>query len=745
MNNFFLILLIAFSFSTCSYWLNSSIIHGSGYKLKIYEHPICKMKYCSQLLFKLDSDNFALCAETCPDWQNPGERYSLNEEEALALCVFSRDAKGISNILDKGYSGIFGCFLDPFNSALSKLRTFAKTYNMSTFSYLYTGAELERAKSYNLIDGSQCLLKKGDQITFTSYGSTSSDKKMANTFALEYGDKGGILITIQTLKKKTKAVMIEPFSFNKIEAEYIFPPGSKFEVVSSCEKKFVDDSKKKKKLLYEVEVKEIEELEEMDEYETQEIDPNENKIKKFTKICTGCNDEVHDYCKYCNEKNKCSECYAGYTPNENGKCVKCEENCLKCDYQNKKICKGCYNGFGLLGNQCLKCDNKNCINCDGNQKICQKCKEGYNLISGVCTKKSDTWCKSYNSKGKCSECFGGTYLENSECIECNIDDCSNCLNDSKENSRCTNCFPGFGLENEKCKNCKILGCENCLNNKCIDCENTYIKNNEGKCTKCEDEIDYCKECEFKNNNIQCKSCYKGYILVENKCQRCDYFQCFECKRENGKNICLSCLPGNELNSDGQCKSCENNCFECKYNKDNSQECLFCKNGYYMDKNKKCNKCSDGCEKCSIESGTEKCDLCSIINHYMDSNGKCQKCNNAIEGCERCNSDKNNKVICTKCGNNYALKNGECKKCLIDNCAFCEYDNKEICLRCEGKNSMNMFGIEQYGLKDGQCVECDSESCGKCKLNQEKNVLECEKNNANGLLILKILWIFILLF
>ena len=59
------------------------------------------------------------------------------------------------------------------------------------------------------------------------------------------------------------------------------------------------------------------------------------------------------------KKNKCSECFAGYTPDKNGKCVKCEENCLKCDYQNKKICKGCYNGFGLVGNQCLKCDNKN--------------------------------------------------------------------------------------------------------------------------------------------------------------------------------------------------------------------------------------------------------------------------------------------------------------------------------------------------------------------------------------------------
>ena len=111
MNNFFLILLIAFSFSTCSYWLNSSIINGTDYKLKIYKHLICKMKYCSQLLLKFDSVNFDLCEEICFDWQNPGERYSLNEEEALALCAFSRDAKGISNILDKGYSGIFGCFL----------------------------------------------------------------------------------------------------------------------------------------------------------------------------------------------------------------------------------------------------------------------------------------------------------------------------------------------------------------------------------------------------------------------------------------------------------------------------------------------------------------------------------------------------------------------------------------------------------------------------------------------------------
>ena len=164
MNNFFLILLIVFSFSNCSYWLNSSIIYGTNYKLKIYEHPICKMKYCSQLLFNLDSDSFNFCSETSFDWQNPGERYSLNEEEALALCVFTKDAKGISNVLSKGYSGIFGCFLDPFNSALLKLRTFAKSYNMSTFSYLYTGTELERAKTYNLIDGSQCLLKKGDHL-----------------------------------------------------------------------------------------------------------------------------------------------------------------------------------------------------------------------------------------------------------------------------------------------------------------------------------------------------------------------------------------------------------------------------------------------------------------------------------------------------------------------------------------------------------------------------------------------------
>ena len=45
--------------------------------------------------------------------------------------------------------------------------------------------------------------------------------------------------------------------------------------------------------------------------------------------------------------------------------------------------------------------------------------------------------------------------------------------------------------------------KNCINNKCIDCVKIYIKNSEGKCPKCEDELDYCKECEFKSNNIQC--------------------------------------------------------------------------------------------------------------------------------------------------------------------------------------------------------------------------------------------------
>ena len=69
----------------------------------------------------------------------------------------------------------------------------------------------------------------------------------------------------------------------------------------------------------------------MKEYETQTIDENEDKLKDHTKECTQCNDNVQKYCKYCEDNNQCSECYAGYTPNESGICVKCQNNCLNCN------------------------------------------------------------------------------------------------------------------------------------------------------------------------------------------------------------------------------------------------------------------------------------------------------------------------------------------------------------------------------------------------------------------------------
>ena len=81
--------------------------------------------------------------------------------------------------------------------------------------------------------------------------------------------------------------------------------------------------------------KEVDEF--VKDYETQEIDKDEDKLKEYTKVCSQCNEEAHNFCKYCEQKDKCSECYAGYIPNQNGKCIKCSNNCLKCDSNDLQL------------------------------------------------------------------------------------------------------------------------------------------------------------------------------------------------------------------------------------------------------------------------------------------------------------------------------------------------------------------------------------------------------------------------
>ena len=746
MDKIFQSLLIIFSLFIHCISLNTPLILGD-YKLKIYEHPKCEILYCSQILFKDDFWNYISCQLGASNWESAKDKFGLTEDEAVSLCMptYSAFARDITNILSKGDQGIFGCFLDHYNEALNKVLLYAKNNNMSTFDSLFHGISLEDAKSMKIIDGDKCLLTKGTIFYFSAYGSTSVDKKVARSFAVDQNQnkKGGIIINIKTLGKETKAVMVENFSsaVQKQEAEYVYPPYSKFEVISDCNRTFLENGK----ILYEVVVKEIKEYL---EYETQTRDPNEDIINKYTLQCTRCNENVHNNCKYCENSDRCSECYSGYIPNSKGQCIKCKSNCLKCiDENNLDKCIQCFNGFGLIESKCNSCKDNNCKNCDNNLNECNECKKGYILANKKCVEESEPWCKKYNLNGECEECFGGAYLKNSKCIDCQDKNCVKCKEENG-NEICIECVPGFGLDNGICKKCDIWGCLKCKDNKCITCDNYFALKSDGTCTRCYNiELGYCKKCKYENENLKCEKCYKGFLLENNYCKRCydaESSYCIECKEKI--DTCTSCLPSKILNNSDLCEDCGFGCSECQYNQ-GKKECLFCKNSFYMDTNKECKQCPDGCEKCIT---SETCDQCIIEKYVMNSEGLCEKCDNLIEGCEKCDKTENNEIICTQCEIGYSLKNGKCEKCksLIDNCAFCEINDKgkPTCLNCLNKNKIFMFGFEQYGIKDGKCLECNSKNCGECILNAD-NVPECTNKNSNGgnkltIIMLKIIIIFL---
>ena len=714
MNTIFLLLLI-FPFPINLISFNSSMILGEDYKLEIYEHPKCDLHYCSEV----SDSTYNGCKQFNEYWESAKDKYGLTEDEAISICMFTLNSAKISYVLSKGNSGIFGCYLDYFINAYNKIWLYSKIYETNYETTLYHGAMLDLAKSYKLIDGSQCLLKKGEYITFTSYTSTTTSYEVAENFA-DNDENGGIIITIKTLEKKTKGIYIESLSGLKGEKEYIFPPGSKFEVVSDCKRKF--SALFRNRIRYEVTVNEIEELEYLDDYETQTIDPNENKINKFTQLCTKCDKEAHNYCKYCEKSDKCSECFAGYRIDNNGICIKCEGNCLKC---NENKCTSCLKGYGNIKGICNKCNINNCINCDGDLNKCIECKRGYriniNNFGNVECLKIDTSCREYSSEGKCVKCFGGFYLDqNSKCIDCKEEKCLNC-----EGNICSKCIPGYGLNKGKCEICKE-GCENCSGDKCITCKSGYTLNEEGTCLSCNP---YCKECKIENNELKCLTCFGGYYLNNNNCNRCGSSNyCIECKDQF--DVCSSCLPGTVLNANKICESCDDGCRECMFNQENKKECLYCQNGYYMDSNKNCLKCKNGCARCN---GYEKCEECKMFSYYMNSNEECQSCNELINNCKSCDYNEKNQLKCTRCEKSYVLTNGTCEICEKENCDFCEIENegRRNCLQCQDETNLIMFGQEKYGIKEGSCLECGTLNCKECIKNEESNVIECKGKSNSG--------------
>ncbi|EGR31361.1 zinc finger lsd1 subclass family protein, putative, partial [Ichthyophthirius multifiliis] len=252
-------------------------------------------------------------------------------------------------------------------------------------------------------------------------------------------------------------------------------------------------------------------------------------------------------CLTCSNAISCDQCNVGYYVNtKSGLCEKCNDNCQTCEdgivdnqcvtcnnhqvlLQTKKCADNCDSKQYLDVNKiCQQCD-PSCNSCS-NSNTCDTCVEGrYLEISTSKCELCDLNCKACIEKDKCQSCVQNYFLnQNKQCKqECDqqtfpdsngiCQPCpSNCLN-CRQSNECTECFQEFYLSNRLCikevvcsgntyfeqNQCKTecskknfknsmnnrcdpchVTCKKCTEaNKCLECENELILNDDGKCEK----------------------------------------------------------------------------------------------------------------------------------------------------------------------------------------------------------------------------------------------------------------------
>ena len=291
-----------------------------------------------------------------------------------------------------------------------------------------------------------------------------------------------------------------------------------------------------------------------------------NKVSKRMKVTiiierdsdnTSCEKGENEKCKTCSDnfKGNCLLCNDGYylpiDSNNKKKCISCsiKEHCIKCIGQSTFIfCQECEQGYKLNNNnKCIKNDEK------------EEEKDEENCILGI-EEKCTSCSNEIGKKNECQECNKGFYLptdrsKNTQCESCkklkNCASCSGTLNSPV----CDKCEVGFKLIGNECK--EIL-CERGINEKCIFCNMEKDKKeeclscNEGyflpenaedktKCVKC--SLEGCKTCSGDINNEKCIECYNYPYMINGEIKTCN-----NCKIGSGEN-CLSCDEHNK------CKTC----------------------------------------------------------------------------------------------------------------------------------------------------------------------------------------------
>ena len=168
--------------------------------------------------------------------------------------------------------------------------------------------------------------------------------------------------------------------------------------------------------------------------------------------------------------------------------------CSKTNYNN--ICIECINGY-YLGKKYHNCSSINGCAKEENITHCLECDENFCL------------------NAKTGKCVPNDKIENKEnkfFFKCN--------NTNKEGTACENCLTGFILNSQGL---------------CIDESHCLEKNEEEKCSKCEEEG---KSIYCLNNIFGCISSY--------------YINCLECNNILDFNNCTKCIDGYKIGPNGQC-------------------------------------------------------------------------------------------------------------------------------------------------------------------------------------------------
>ncbi|EGR32455.1 leishmanolysin family protein, putative [Ichthyophthirius multifiliis] len=201
-------------------------------------------------------------------------------------------------------------------------------------------------------------------------------------------------------------------------------------------------------------------------------------------------------------------------------------------------------------------------------------------------------------------------------------------------------------------------------------------------------------------NVDEKKC--PYYTLEEDPQRC-VEQCPIGKLENPDKVCRSNCPNGLYFSylSRQCVECNTQCLRCSGPSKN--QCLECGFLKYLEEGQCVNQCSN--------------------NFILVNQRKCVKSVNqgCEQECEKCDSE--NKVICTKCKDQYFLNLNTGKCVAASDCPQETFANKENntcqiceitgCIQCQSQTVCQVCDEQLEFLKKGdQCAKCP-QGCLKC--------------------------------